>query len=66
MAYLRRLTTSWARPPISWAHLARWMGSNGIRNNEIAKALAISDKTVERHLEDIYDKLDVTSRAVRR
>ena len=36
--------------------------AEGMRNKEIADALVISDKTVERHLENIYNKLDVTSR----
>ena len=38
-------------------HLAR-----GMRNKEIASALVISENTVERHLVNIYNKLDVTSR----
>jgi DNA-binding NarL/FixJ family response regulator len=38
-------------------HLAK-----GMRNKEIAKALVISENTVERHLGNIYNKLDVTSR----
>ena len=38
-------------------HLAK-----GMRNKEIARALVISENTVERHLVNIYNKLDVTSR----
>ena len=38
-------------------HLAQ-----GMRNKEIARALVISENTVERHLVNIYNKLDVTSR----
>jgi DNA-binding NarL/FixJ family response regulator len=36
--------------------------AKGLRNREIAQALVISEKTVERHLENIYNKLDITSR----
>ena len=36
--------------------------SKGMRNREIAKILVISEKTVERHLENIYTKLDVSTR----
>ena len=36
--------------------------AKGLRNKEIAKALVISENTVERHLVNIYNKLDVTSR----
>jgi DNA-binding NarL/FixJ family response regulator len=38
-------------------HLAK-----GARNREIAETLVISEKTVEWHLENIYNKLDVTTR----
>lgn len=38
-------------------HLAKRM-----RNKDIARALVISENTVERHLVSIYNKLDVTSR----
>jgi DNA-binding NarL/FixJ family response regulator len=36
--------------------------AKGQRNREIAQALMISEKTVERHLENIYNKLDITGR----
>ena len=36
--------------------------AKGMRNKEIAGALVISENTVERHLVNIYNKLDVTSR----
>ena len=36
--------------------------SAGHTNREIAQSLVLSGKTVEHHLEHIYDKLDVTSR----
>ena len=36
--------------------------AKGMRNKEIARALLISENTVERHLVNIYNKLDVTSR----
>ncbi|MFQ5814049.1 MAG: HD domain-containing phosphohydrolase [Anaerolineae bacterium] len=36
--------------------------AKGMRNRQIAESLVISEKTVERHLENIYAKLDVTSR----
>ena len=39
-------------------HLAQ-----GMSNRQIAQALVISEKTVEHHVEHIYDKLGVTSRA---
>jgi HD-GYP domain-containing protein (c-di-GMP phosphodiesterase class II) len=38
-------------------HLAQ-----GMRNKDVASALVISENTVERHLANIYNKLDVTSR----
>ena len=34
----------------------------GLSNRQVAKQLVISDKTVEHHLEHIYDKLGVSSR----
>ncbi|HEY7130817.1 MAG TPA: response regulator transcription factor [Candidatus Limnocylindrales bacterium] len=40
------------------AHLAR-----GATNREIATALGISERTVDRHVSNIYTKLDVSSRA---
>ncbi|MBM3925356.1 MAG: HD domain-containing protein [SAR202 cluster bacterium] len=36
--------------------------AQGMRNRQIADSLVISPKTVERHLENIYGKLDITSR----
>ncbi|MFQ6028540.1 MAG: HD domain-containing phosphohydrolase, partial [Dehalococcoidia bacterium] len=36
--------------------------AKGLRNREISEELVISEKTVERHLENIYNKLDVTCR----
>jgi DNA-binding CsgD family transcriptional regulator len=36
--------------------------AKGLRNREIAQELVISEKTVERHLENIYNKLDIMSR----
>ena len=35
--------------------------AKGMRHKEIAKALVISKNTVECHLGNIYNKLDVTS-----
>jgi DNA-binding CsgD family transcriptional regulator len=37
--------------------------SRGLRNQEIADALTLSRRTVERHLENIFAKMDVKSRA---
>ena len=34
----------------------------GSTNREIADALALSPKTVERHLSNVFTKLDVTTR----
>ncbi|MCW2555194.1 MAG: response regulator containing a CheY-like receiver domain and an DNA-binding domain, partial [Mycobacterium sp.] len=34
----------------------------GASNREVAKQLSISEKTVSRHLANIYAKLDVSSR----
>ncbi len=36
--------------------------SGGLSNRDIAKELVISNKTVERHLENIFNKLDISSR----
>lgn len=36
--------------------------AKGLRNREIAQSLVISEKTVERHLENIYNKLGISSR----
>ena len=36
--------------------------ARGLSNPEIARALVVSRKTVERHLENIYNKLGVSSR----
>jgi ATP/maltotriose-dependent transcriptional regulator MalT len=38
------------------------LAAQGKTNREIAKLLVISDKTVEHHLEHVFDKLGVTSR----
>jgi DNA-binding NarL/FixJ family response regulator len=40
------------------AHLSR-----GATNREIAAALGISERTIDRHVSNIYTKLDVSSRA---
>jgi DNA-binding NarL/FixJ family response regulator len=37
--------------------------ASGITNREIAKKLKISEKTVARHLNNIFNKLDLSSRA---
>jgi DNA-binding NarL/FixJ family response regulator len=37
--------------------------ASGITNREIAKKLNISEKTVARHLNNIFNKLDLSSRA---
>ena len=39
-------------------HVAR-----GSTNREIAEALGISERTIDRHVSNIYTKLDVSSRA---
>ena len=36
--------------------------AKGLTNKEIAKALVISENTVERHLDNIYNKLGVSNR----
>ena len=36
--------------------------AQGLSNPQIGRALVISKKTVEHHLEHIYDKLDISSR----
>jgi DNA-binding NarL/FixJ family response regulator len=36
--------------------------SRGLTNRDVARQLVVSEKTVEHHLEHIFDKLDVTSR----
>lgn len=37
--------------------------ANGANNKEISSKLSVSESTVEKHLEKIYQKLEVTSRA---
>ena len=38
------------------------LAASGLGNREIASTLVISQKTVEHHLEHVFDKLGVTSR----
>ena len=35
----------------------------GLTNNEVARELHVSPHTIRHHLESIYEKIDVTSRA---
>jgi DNA-binding NarL/FixJ family response regulator len=37
--------------------------ARGLSNRRIAEALYISERTVERHLANCYQKMDVTNRA---
>ena len=37
--------------------------ANGLRNKEVAEQLSVSLHTVERHLENIYSKMEVRGRA---
>lgn len=39
------------------------MLTEGAKNRDIAESLGVTTKTIEKHLENIYKKLDVTSRA---
>jgi DNA-binding NarL/FixJ family response regulator len=36
--------------------------ARGLNNPEIARTLVVSRKTIERHLENIYNKLGISSR----
>ena len=38
--------------------------AKGLRDRGIAQSLIISEKKVERHLENIYNKLDITPRTL--
>jgi DNA-binding NarL/FixJ family response regulator len=39
------------------------MATNGLGNREIAQALFVSEKTIERHLSNAYRKLDISARS---
>jgi LuxR family maltose regulon positive regulatory protein len=39
------------------------LAADGLRNNEIAKTLFVSENTVRAHLRSIYAKLDIDRRA---
>ena len=44
-------------------HAGSALLANGLNNKDISSKLRISSKTVDKHLERIYQKLEVTSRA---
>ena len=65
-------SSSWA-PPRRWPRCRRGLTprevevlrlvATGASNREIADVLVISDKTVARHVANMFTKLDVSSRA---
>jgi DNA-binding NarL/FixJ family response regulator len=66
--YLARLRTSWERRPHVPSLTERELDvlslvAQGLTNREISRQLFISPSTVRTHLEHIYDKLGVRSRA---
>jgi DNA-binding NarL/FixJ family response regulator len=66
--YLARLRASWERRPLPPSLTERELDvlslvAQGLTNREISRQLFISPATVRTHLEHIYDKLGVRSRA---